>query len=115
MLASPDQQISLTDPDSRSWRRAAAFGRRRLQRAGRRRYLIVAMRSRTVAQSGNNLPYGKQAKGVLKTEGSRSLPIAVLSSPEILPATRPVSQVTLPSHRRSGAKSEGRFGKQDFV
>ncbi len=39
MLASPDQQISLTDPDSRSMATSGPrFRRRRLQRAGRRRY-----------------------------------------------------------------------------
>jgi hypothetical protein len=37
MLASPDQQISLTDPTTVRWRRAACR-RRRLQRAGRRGY-----------------------------------------------------------------------------
>jgi hypothetical protein len=38
MRASPDQQISLTGPDSRSMATRAWFRRRRLHRAGRRGY-----------------------------------------------------------------------------
>jgi hypothetical protein len=38
MLASPDRQISLTDPAVVRWQRAAAVRHRRLQRAGRRRH-----------------------------------------------------------------------------
>jgi hypothetical protein len=58
----------------------------------------------------------KQAKGVLKTETLEAVADrGYFSSPEILACHEAGITVTLPKPQTSGAKSEGRFGKQDFA
>ena len=58
----------------------------------------------------------KQAKAVLKTETLEAVADrGYFSSPEILACHEAGITVTLPKPLTSGAKSEGRFGKQDFV
>jgi hypothetical protein len=54
----------------------------------------------------------KQAKAVLRTE---TLEAVYFSSLEILACHEAGITVTLPKPQTSGAKSDGRFGKQDFV
>src|SRR5438132_1653675 len=58
----------------------------------------------------------KQAKAVLKTEILEAVADrGYFSSPEILACHEAGITVTLPKPLTSGAKAEGRFGKQDFV
>jgi len=58
----------------------------------------------------------RQAKAVLKTETLEAVADrGYFSSPEILACHEAGIKVTLPKPQTSGAKSEGRFGKQDFV
>ena len=122
MLASPDQQISLTDPDSRSMatsgRGSGVVGYNVQVAVETENHLIIA---HEVTNSGSDRAQlanmGKQAKAVLcKDRHSKRSPIAATSTvPRSLPATRPGITVTLPKPMTSGAKSEGRFGKQDFI
>ena len=121
MLASPDQQISLTDPDSRSMatsgRGSGVVGYNVQVAVDTEHHLIVA---HEVTNSGSDRAQlanmAKQAKAVLKTE---TLAVVAdrgyFSSPEILACHEAGITVTLPKPLTSGAKSEGRFGKQDFV
>jgi hypothetical protein len=56
-----------------------------------------------------------QAKAVLKTETLEAVADrGYFSSPEILACHEAGITVTLPKPQTSGAKSEGRFGKQDL-
>jgi hypothetical protein len=58
----------------------------------------------------------KQAKAVLKTETLEAVADrGYFSSLEILACHEAGITVTLPKPQTSGAKSEGRFGKQDFA
>ena len=58
----------------------------------------------------------KQAKAVLQTETLDAVADrGYFNSPEILACHVAGITVTLPKPMTSGAKSEGRFGKQDFV
>ena len=80
-------------------------------------HLIVA---HEVTNSGSDRAQlanmAKQAKGVLKTETLDAVADrGYFSSPEILACHEAGITVTLPKPQTSGAKSEGRFGKQDFA
>ena len=58
----------------------------------------------------------KQAKAVLQTEELAAVADrGYFNSPEILECAEAGITVTLPKPMTSGAKSQGRFGKQDFV
>jgi len=58
----------------------------------------------------------KQAKAVLKTETLDAVADrGYFNSPEILPCHEAGITVTLPKPETSGAKSDGRLRKQDFV
>jgi hypothetical protein len=57
----------------------------------------------------------KQAKAVLKTKTLDAVADrGYFNSPEILACQEAGITVTLPNPQTSNAKSEGRFGKQDF-
>jgi transposase len=75
MLASPDQQISLTDRDSRSMATSPRIRRRRLQRAGRRRYRASsdcgARGNEQRLRSGTTCQYGQAGEGCSKDRGAR--------------------------------------------
>src|SRR6201998_1253405 len=121
MLASPDQQISLTDPDSRSMatsgRGSGVVGYNVQVAVDTEHHLIVA---HEVTNSGSDRAQlanmAKQAKAVLKTETLDAVADrGYFNSPEILACHEAGITVTLPKPLTSGAKSEGRFGKQDFA
>src|SRR6266852_9884750 len=121
MLASPDQQISLTDPDSRSMatsgRGSGTVGYNVQVAVDTEHHLIVA---HEVTNSGSDRAQlanmAKQAKAVLKTETLKAVADrGYFSSLEILACHEASITVTLPKPQTSGAKSEGRFGKQDFA
>ena len=121
MLASPDQQISLTDPDSRSMatsgRGSGVVGYNVQVAVDTEHHLIV---THEVTNSGSDraqlASIAKQTKAVLQTETLDAVADrGYFNSPEILACHEAGITVTLPKPMTSGAKSEGRFGKQDFV
>jgi len=121
MLASPDQQISLTDPDSRSMatsgRGSGVVGYNVQVAVDTQHHLIV---THEVTNSGSDRSQlaniATQAKDVL---GAEHLEVVAdrgyFNSPEILACEQANITVTLPKPMTSGAKSDGRFGKQDFA
>src|ERR1044072_2748150 len=121
MLASPDQQISLTDPDSRSMatsgRGSGVVGYNVQVAVDTEHHLIV---THEVTNSGSERAQlanmAKQAKAVLKTETLEAVADrGYFNSPEILACYEAGITVTPPKPQTSGAMSDGRFGKQDFV
>jgi transposase len=121
MLASPDQQISLTDPDSRSMatsgRGSGIVGYNVQVAVDTEHHLIV---THEVTNSGSDRAQlanvAKQAKAVLQTETLEAVADrGYFNSPEILACHEADITVTLPKPLTSGAKSDGRFGKQDFA
>src|SRR6188474_1209708 len=121
MLASPDQQISLTDPDSRSMatsgRGSGVVGYNVQVAVDTDHHLIIA---HEVTNSGSDRAQlanmARQAKAVLQTETLEAVADrGYFSSPEILACHEAGITITLPKPQTSGAKSDGRFGKQDFV
>jgi transposase len=121
MLASPDQQVSLTDPDSRSMatsgRGSGVVGYNVQVAVDTEHHLIVA---HEVTNSGSDRSQlanmAKQAKAVLQAEELAAVADrGYFNSPEILDCAEAGITVTLPKPMTSGAKSQGRFGKQDFV
>ena len=121
MLASPDQQISLTDPDSRSMatsgRGSGVVGYNVQVAVDTEHHLIVV---HEVTNSGSDRSQlanmAKQAKAVLQAEELAAVADrGYFNSPEILECVDAGITVTLPKPMTSGAKSQGRFGRQDFV
>src|SRR3954468_11990770 len=121
MLALPDQQISLTDPDSRSMatsgRGSGVVGYNVQVAVDTDHHLII---THEVTNSGSDRAQlanmARQAKAVLQTKTLEAVADrGYFSSPEILACHEAGITVTLPKPLTSGAKSEGRFGKQDFV
>jgi hypothetical protein len=121
MLASPDQQISLTDPDARSMatsgRGSGVVGYNVQVAVETQHHLIVA---HEVINDGCDRAQlsamGKEAKAVLEVERLEAVADrGYWDSEEILACDQAGIAVTLPKPMTSGAKSKGRFGKQDFV
>jgi transposase len=121
MLASPDQQVSLTDPDSRSMatsgRGSGVVGYNVQVAVDTEHHLIVA---HEVTNSGSDRSQlanmAKQAMAVLQAQELAAVADrGYFNSPEILECAEAGITVTLPKPMTSGAKSQGRFGKQDFV
>ncbi len=117
MLASPDQQISLTDPDSRSMatsgRGPGVVGYNVQIAADTENHLIVA---HDVTNTRSQLAkVAKAAKAVLEADGLEAVADrGYFNGEEILACDEAGITVTLPKPMTSGAKAEGRFGKQDF-
>src|ERR1700755_2373709 len=121
MLASPDQQVSLTDPDSRSMatsgRGSGVVGYNVQVAVDTEHHLIV---THEVTNSGSDRAQlanmAKQAKAVLETETLEAVADrGYFSGPEILACYEAGITVTLPKPQTSSAKADGRFGKQDFI
>jgi len=121
MLASPDEQISLTDPDSRSMatsgRGSGVVGYNVQVAIETEHHLII---THEVTNSGSDRAQlanmAEQARGVLQTDKLEAIADRGYSnSPGILACHEAGITVTLPKPMTSGAKSDGRFGKQDFV
>src|SRR5499427_1060778 len=115
MLASPDQQLSLTDPDSRSMatsgRGSGVVGYNVQVAVDTEHHLIV---THEVTNSGSGKAQlanmAKQAKTVLNSETLEAVADrGYFNSPEILECHEAGITVTLPKPLTSGAKSEGRF------
>jgi transposase len=117
MLAAPDQQISLTDPDSRSMatsgRGSGVVGYNVQVAVDTEHHLIITHEVTNVGSDRAQLAHmAKQTKATLEAE---SLDVVAdrgyYSSEEILACETEGVTVTLPKPMTSGAK---RFGKQDF-
>jgi transposase len=121
MLASPDQQISLTDPDSRSMatsgRGSGVVGYNVQVAVDTQHHLIV---THEVTNSGSDRSQlaniAMQAKEVFGAEHLDAVADrGYYNSTEIKACGDAGITVTLPKPMTSGAKSQGRFGKQDFA
>jgi len=120
MLATPAQQISLTDPDARSMAtsgRGSGMVAYNVQSAvDTKHHLIVA---HEVTNSGSDRSQlsamAKQAKAALKTD---KLDVVAdrgyFKSEEILACDKAGITVTLPKPQTSGSKAKGNFVKPDF-
>jgi len=120
MLAAPDQQISLTDPDSRSMatsgRGSGVVGYNVQVAVDTKHHLIVVHDVINVGNDRSQL--GRMAKETKATLETTRLDVIAdrgyFDSAEILACEASGITVTLPKPMTSGAKAEGRFGKQDF-
>jgi hypothetical protein len=121
MLAAPDQQVSLTDPDSRSMatsgRGSGVVGYNVQVAVDTEHHLIVTHEVTNVGSDRSQLArVAKETKATLQTDTLEAVADrGYFSGEEILACEQAGITVTLPKPMTSGAKSEGRFGKQDFV
>src|SRR6202166_4684007 len=121
MLASPDQQISLTDPDSRSMatsgRGSGVVGYNVQVAVDTQHHLIITHEvtndGTDRAQLANVACQAKKVLGVDELEAVADR--GYYSSGEILACHKAGITVTLPKPMTSGIEAKGRFGKQDFV
>jgi transposase len=121
VLASPDQQVSLTDPDCRSMAtsgRGSGMVAYNVQTAvDTEHHLIVA---HEVTNSGSDRSQlanmAEAAKAALHSDNLEVVADrGYFKGEEILACENAGVTVTLPKPQTSGAKSEGRFGKPDFI
>jgi transposase len=121
MLASPDEQISLTDPDSRSMatsgRGSGVVGYNVQVATETEHHLIIAHEVTNVGSDRSQLAKAaKAAKKVLQVDKLEAVADRGYYHGEEIKACADAGiTVTLPKPLTSGAKSEGRFGKQDFA
>jgi hypothetical protein len=120
MLASPDQQISLTDPDSRSMAtsgRGSGVVGYNVQVCDTEQHLIVTHEVTNTGSDRSQLAkVASQAKDILGADHLDAVAdCGYFNSPEILACEQADITMTLPKPMTSGAKSDGRLGKQDFV
>jgi transposase len=120
MLATPDRQISLTDPDARSMatsgRGSGIVGYNVQAAVDTKHHLIVAHEVTNVGTDRSQLSsMAKQTKAALETD---TLEVVAdrgyFSSGEILACDEATITVTLPKPLTSNSKAKGRFVKQDF-
>jgi transposase len=120
MLAAPDQQISLTDPDARSMatsgRGSGVVGYNVQVAVDTAHHLIVTHEVTNVGTDRSQLAYvAKETKATLE---ATSLDVVAdrgyFNSEEILACEEAGITVTLPKPMTSNSKAEGRFAKQDF-
>jgi transposase len=121
VLASPDKQVSFTDPDSRSMatsgRGSGVVGYNVQTAVDTENHLIVAHEVTNVGSDRSQLAYAAQAaKEALQVEKLEAVADRGYFNGEEIKACEDAGvTVTLPKPMTSGAKAEGRFGKQDFV
>jgi transposase len=121
MLASPDQQISLTDPDSRSMatsgRGSGVVGYNVQVAVDTEHHLIIA---HEVTNSGSDRAQlanmGKQAKAVLGVDKLEAVADRGYYTGEQIKACADADiLVTLPKPNTTGMEAKGKFGKHDFA
>ena len=121
MLATPHQQISLSDPDARSMaisgRGSGMVGYNVQAAVDIKHHLIVAHEVANVGTARSQLSHmAKRTKADLKTD---KLDVVAdrgyFSGEEILACDKDGITVTLPKPMTSGSRAKGRFVKQDFV
>jgi transposase len=120
MLATPDQQISLTDPDARSMatsgRGSGMVGYNVQAAVDTKHHLIVAHEVTNRGTDRSQLAQmARQTKAALETD---SLDVVAdrgyFNSEEILACEEAGITVTLPKPQTSGNRAKGRFVKADF-
>lgn len=120
MLDTPDQQISLTDPDARSMatsgRGSGVVGYNVQASADTTHHLIVTHEATNVGNDRSQLSsMAKKTKAALKAD---KLDVVAdrgyFSSLEILACDKAGITVTLPKPLTSGSRAKGMFTKQDF-
>jgi hypothetical protein len=120
MLATPDQQISLTDPDSRSMatsdRGSGVVGYNVQVAVDTEHHLIVTHEVINVGTDRSQLAHvAKETKATLEVVSLDAVADRdYFSSEEILACENAGITVTLPKPMTSNSKAEGRFGMQDF-
>ncbi len=121
MLATPAQQISLTDPDARSMatsgRGSGMVGYNVQTAVDTKHHLIAAHEVTNVGTDRAQLSHmAKKTKAALEAD---KLDVVAdrgyFNGEEILACDEAGITVTLPKPLTSGSKAKGRFGKQDFV
>jgi transposase len=121
MLASPDQQISLTDPDSRSMatsgRGSGVVGYNVQVAVDTESHLIVTHEVTNVGSDRAQLAnVANQAKAVLQADKLDAVADRGYYSGEEIKACDDADiEVTLPKPMTSGMEAKGQFGKHDFV
>jgi transposase len=120
MLATPDQQISLTDPDARSMatsgRGSGVVGYNVQVAVETEHHLIITHEVTNVGTDRSQLAHvSKETKATLEVD---KLDVVAdrgyFNGEEILACEEAGITVTLPKPMTSNSKAEGRFGKQDF-
>jgi transposase len=119
--AAPDQQISLTDPDARSMatsgKGTGIVGYNVQTVVDARNHLIVAHEVTNIGHDRDQL--SKMAEQARKGIGHDALTVVAdrgyFKGEEILACDQAGITPYVPKPLTSGAKAEGRFGKQDFV
>ena len=120
MLAAPDQQISLTDPDSRSMatsgRGSGVVGYNVQVAVDTQHHLIITHDVTNAGTDRSQLArMAKQAKATLETDRLDAVADrGYFSSEEILECEEAGITVTLPKPQTSANKMKGRFVKPDF-
>src|SRR5437870_3247534 len=119
MLASPDQQLSLTDPDARSMksRDGGIVGYNVQTAVDAKHHLIVAHEVITAGVDRNQLtPMAEQARAAT---GIEALTVVAdrgyFKGEQILDCEQAGITPILPKALTSNSKADGRFDKQDFV
>ena len=121
MKASPDGQISLTDPDSRSMatsgRGSGVVGYNVQTVVDTENHLIVAHEVTNVGNDTAHLAHmAEQAKAALAVDKLEAVADrGYFDTDEIVVCANAGVTLTLPRRMTSNAKAEGRFGKQDFA
>jgi transposase len=120
MLATPDQQISLTDPDARSMatsgRGSGVVGYNVQVAVETKHHLIIA--HEVINEGSDRAQLSPMAMAAKATLGVEKLDAVAdrgyFSGEEILACDKAGITVTLPKPMTSGMLARGRFGKQDF-
>ncbi len=120
MLASPDEQISLTDPDSRSMatsgRGSGVVGYNVQAAVDTEHHLIVA--HEVINKGSDRAQLAAMAKKTKEALRADKLDVVAdrgtFNSNEILACDQAAITVTLPKPMTSRSKAQGRFGKEDF-
>lgn len=119
--AAPDQQVSLTDPDARSMatsgKGTGIVGYNVQAAVDAKHHLIVAHEVTNVGSDRAQL--SKMAQQARDAGGYKTLTVIAdrgyFKNEEILACDQAGMTPLVPKPLTSGAKAEGRFGKQDFV
>jgi transposase len=120
MLATPDQQISLTDPDARSMatsgRGSGVVGYNVQIAVEAKHHLIVTHEVTNDGSDRSQLSHvAKETKAMLDVDKLDTVADrGYFDSEEILACENAGITVTLPKPMTSNSKAQGRFGKQDF-
>jgi len=121
MRRSPEQQISLTDPDSRSMatsgRGSGVVGYNVQVAVEPDHHLIIAHEVTNIGNDRAQLAF--MARAAKETLGAERLDVIAdrghFDSDQIKDCVEAGVTVTLPKPQTSGAKADGRIGKQDFA